>query len=133
VRTLLAAFMIGLLAVAISAANRSWQTGTWTEATTQRQLLDFGPGSSPFGGPGGPGGPGSPTMRAMADVRVYVIETDDLRLELKDVVAVGRRSIDVTVGTSVTFAIDKNSLYVKDADGTEHKLRITKKIAKSKP
>ncbi len=72
-------------------------------------------------------------MRAMADVRVYVIETDDLRLELKDVVPVGRRSIDVTLGTSVTFAIDKSSLYVKDLDGTEHKLRITKKIAKSKP
>ena len=72
-------------------------------------------------------------MRAMADVRVYAIETDDLRLELKDVVPVGRRSIEVIIGTAVTFAIDKNSVYVKDADGTEHKLRLTKKVAKSKP
>jgi hypothetical protein len=139
VRTPLATFMIGVLVVigplvaAISAADRPWQTGKWTESSTTRQLLDFGPGSSPFGGPGGPGGPGVPTMRAMADVRVYVIETDALRLELKDVVPVGRRSIEVTIGTPVTFAIDKNSLYVKDADGTEHKLRITKKIAKPHP
>jgi hypothetical protein len=27
----------------------------------------------------------------------------------------------------VTFALEKNTVYVKDADGTEHKLRVTKK------
>jgi hypothetical protein len=48
-------------------------------------------------------------------------------------VAVGRRSIDVTIGTAVTFALDKNAVYVKDANGTEHKLRLTKKIIKTKP
>ena len=36
-------------------------------------------------------------MRAMADVRRFVIETDEMRLEMEDTVPIGRRSIDVTV------------------------------------
>ena len=105
------------------AANRHWQTGTWREAQTRRRMLDFGPGSSSFDGR-----PTSPSMRAMADIRTYVIETDDLRLELEDVVPVGRRSVEVTLGTPVTFALEKNTVYVRDADGKEHKLRVTKKL-----
>jgi hypothetical protein len=107
------------------AANRHWQTGTWREAETKRKMLDFGPGSSTFDGR-----PSSPSMRAMADVRTYVIETDDLRIELEDVVPVGRRSVDVTLGTSVTFALEKNTVYVRDPDGKEHKLRVTRKVSK---
>jgi hypothetical protein len=72
-------------------------------------------------------------MRAMADVYVYVIETDEIHLEMKEVVAVGRRSVDVVPGADVTFAFQKNTVYVRDPDGTEHKLRVTKKIAKAKP
>ena len=68
-------------------------------------------------------------MRAMADIRTYVIETDDVRLELKDVVAVGRRSVDAIPGAPVTFALHKNTVYVRDPDGTEHTLRVTKKVS----
>lgn len=109
-----------------AATERHWQTGTWREVDVKRQLLDFGPGASGFGGPA------APALRAMADVRVYVIETDDLRLELKDVVAVGRRSVDATVGQPVTFALERNSLYVRDPDGKEYRLRVTKKIQKTR-
>ena len=70
-------------------------------------------------------------MRAMADVRTYVIETDTLRLEIEDVVPIGRRSLDVSIGDRVTFAVDKKSVYVRDADGKEHKLRLTKRTAKN--
>jgi hypothetical protein len=111
----------------LTAAERSWQTGTWTDAGTKRQLIDFGPGSSGFGPPGR-----NPSMRAMADVRTYVIETDNLRLELQDTVPVGRRSVDVEIGAPVTFAIDKKAVYVRDPDGKEHKLRITKQTAKDR-
>jgi len=93
--------------------------------------VDFGPGASPFGGNGG-GRPPSPSMRAMADVRTYVIETDDLRLELEDVVQVNTRSIDAVIGLPVIFALEKSSVYVRDSDGIEHKLRVTKKTAKPK-
>jgi hypothetical protein len=127
-RTPTAVLLIGLLfaAPAVCAAERHWQTGTWREIDVKRKMLDFGPGSTSFDG----GGRGTPTMRAMADVRTFVIETDDLRLELEDVVPIGRRSIDATVGESATFALEKNTVYVRDADGKEHKLRVTKKTRK---
>ena len=121
--------LIALTASHAVAAEKQWQTGTWGDVTTSRQIVDFGPGSSSFGNPK----PSSPSMRAMADVYVYVIETDDVHLEMKDVVAVGRRTVDVVPGADVTFALQKNTVYVRDPDGTEHKLRVTKKIAKAKP
>jgi hypothetical protein len=107
-------------------ARRDWQTGTWTKVDVSRQVVDFGPGSSSFGGPPSQ----TPAMRAMADVRIYVIETSDLRLEIKDVVPIGRRAVDAEVGQPVTFALDKNTVYIRDPDGTEHKLRVTKKTPK---
>ena len=120
--------LLALLAATVChAADRQWQTGTWTDVSTKRELLDFGPGASPFGG-----GRSAPPMRAMADTRIYIIETDVLRLELKDVVAVGHRSIDAVVGLAVTFALEKNTIWIRDADGTEHKLRVTKKTTKAR-
>src|SRR4051812_39451160 len=85
------------------AADRKWQTGKWIDVGTKRQMMDFGPGATSFD----PRGRGL-SMRAMADVRTYVIETDDLRIELQDVVSVNKRSVDVVVGQPVTFALEKN-------------------------
>jgi len=131
----IAAMVIGLGVLAVAAPSRAgdrhWQTGTWKDVGVARQMLDFGPGSSGFGGVGGGRGP-TVGMQAMADVRTYVIETDELRLELKDVVPIGRRSIDATIGDPVTFAIEKKTVYVRDANGMEHKLRLTKKVEKQK-
>ena len=105
-----------------AAAERHWQTGTWTEVSVKRQMIDFGPGSTPFD----QGRPAA-AMRAMADVHVYVIETAVLRLELKDVVSVDKRSLEAVVGQPVTFALEKSTVYIRDADGTEHKLRVAQK------
>jgi hypothetical protein len=113
--------------VALGAADRHWQTGKWVDVSVKRRMVDFGPGSSPFGG--GQQRP-APTMRAMADVRLYVIETDELRLELEDLVQVNTRSIDAVIGLPVTFALEKNAVYVRDSDNVEHKLRVTKKTAR---
>src|SRR3954453_13852797 len=95
-------------AAALSAADRHWQTGKWVDVNVKRRIVDFGPGSSPFGGGGQRP---APTMRAMADVRTYVIETDELRLELEDLVQVNSRSIDGVIGLPVTFALEKNAVY----------------------
>ena len=119
------ALLILLMSAAASslAAERQWQTGTWGDVTTKRKLIDFGPGASPFGR-----ARTQPSMRAMADVRNFVIETDSLRIEMEDTVPVGRRSIDPIVGAAVTFAVDKKAVYVRDEQGREHKLRLTKKV-----
>jgi hypothetical protein len=119
--TWLAVFLMATAALGL-AADRHWQTGTWGDTTTERRMVDFGPGSSGFGPPRS-----SPSMRAMADVHRFVIETDDLRLEIEDTVPVGRRSIEVSVGGKATFALEKSTVYVRDQDG-QHKLRLVKKI-----
>jgi hypothetical protein len=126
-RTLTAVLLVALAAPTsvAAAAERHWQSGTWRDADVTRRMIDFGPGSTSFDG----GRRGTPAMRAMADVHTYVLEGDGVRLELEEVVPVGRRSIDATIGESVSFALEKNSVYVKDADGKEHKLRVTKKTA----
>ncbi len=42
--------------------------------------------------------------------------------------AVGRSTL--VVGEAVTFAVVKNTLYVRDPNGLEHRLRVTKKLTK---
>ena len=108
-----------------AAADRHWQTGTWTDVSVTRQMVDFGPGSTPFDR-----GRSVPTLRALADVRTYVIETETLHLELKDVVQVNKRSLEAVVGQPVTFALDKKTIYVRDSDGIEHKLRVTRQTTR---
>jgi len=122
------AILLALVSVAVlGAADRKWQTGKWIDVSTKRRMVDFGPGSSPFGSDGRPS---APVMRAQADVKTYVIETDAIRLELEDVVKVNTRSLDAVVGLPVTFALEKNTVYVRDSDHVEHKLRVTKKTSK---
>jgi hypothetical protein len=110
-----------------AAADRKWQTGIWADITTKRRIVDFGPGASGFGRPGT-----TPQMQAMADVHRFIIETDQARIEIEDTVPVGRRSFDATIGAMVTFAVEKNSVYVRDSGGTEHKLRLIKKTDRAK-
>ena len=123
------AILYALVALSVvHAADRHWQTGKWIDVNQKRRIVDFGPGASPFGSGGGR--PSTPSMRAEADVRLYVIETDTLRLELEDVVKVNTRSLDAVIGLPVTFALEKNTVYVRDSAGVEHKLRVTKKTNK---
>ena len=121
--------LFALLAVSpLSAAERHWQTGKWIDVSVKRRMVDFGPGASPFGA--GSGRPSTPSMKAQADVKTYVIETDTLRLELEEVAQVNTRSIDAVIGLPAVFALEKNTVYVRDSDGVEHKLKVTKKVNK---
>jgi hypothetical protein len=70
-------------------------------------------------------------MRAMADLRHFVIETDEIRIEAEDTVPVGRRSFEAVTGAKVLFAVEKNTVYVRDPGGPEHKLRLVKKVERS--
>jgi hypothetical protein len=113
------------MAVVANAADRQWQTGTWTEFSVQRQMMEFGPGVTPFDR-----GRRTSSMRAMADVGLYVIETAVLRLELKDVRPINKPGFDAIVGQPVTFALERNAVVVRGDDGLEYKLRVTKKTNK---
>jgi hypothetical protein len=115
-----------LIASSAVAADRKWQTGTWGEISTARQMVAFGPGQSSFDPPNA-----ALQMQAMAEVRVFTIVTGEFTYELRDTVPITRRSLEVLEGSPVTFAVEKNTVYVRDKDGTEHKLRLTKKTATS--
>lgn len=127
-RAIAVCLTLTLMPAVCVAAERKWQTGTWGDVTIKRRIVDFGPGASGFGRPAQ-----TPQMRALADLRRFVIETDEMRIEAEDTVSIGRRSFEAIAGASVTFAIDKKSVYVKDTDGTEHKLRLLKKVERGKP
>lgn len=121
------AFVVCLMTASLWAVERAWQQGIWREARTKRARVVFGMALN---------NPNSGTPRtappASQEIRTYVIETDDLRLELRENTTVDAPRIDVLIGQPVTFALEKNNLYIKAADGREHKLNVTKKSAKTK-
>jgi hypothetical protein len=109
-----------------TAADRRWQTGTWTDMGVKR---------TPFvGDPVAERMPTGFNKRAMTEVATYVIETDDRRYELQDMVAIGREAFDlhVTVGDSVTFAVEKKTAYIK-LDKGEYRLLVLKSERKKAP
>jgi hypothetical protein len=123
------AVFVVLLLGASAAADRKWQTGTWADIATKRTPWVGNPS----------GGTEALTVRstgtAMTEVAAYVIETDDQRIELEDVVAIGARgSIDaqVTVGAPVSFALNKKTAYVRLADGKEYRLRVTRQVPRTR-
>lgn len=111
-------------------ADRVWQTGTWRDALVERPRVVFGIA---------PRDPNSGVPRSSPppaqEIRKFVIETDTLRLELKQNATVDTPKIDALIGEPVTFALEKNTAYVKDLDGREHKMSVTKKgpIVKTVP
>jgi hypothetical protein len=120
------ALAIGMMTVNATAAGpeRAWHTGTWRGVQIVRPKVVFGVTRAPRVGSPAP---------AIAEVRTYIIETDDLRLELKENTTADAKRVDATVGEPVTFAIEKNTVYIKEAEGAEHKLSVTKKITKTRP
>ena len=120
-RTLAIALVVCFSVTWVWSAERAWQTGTWRDAQTKRPKVVFGVA------PTNPNGTPRVAPPAAQEVRTYVIETDTLRLELKENTTVDAPRLDVLIGEPVTFAIEKNSVYIKDASGKERKLSLTKK------
>jgi hypothetical protein len=114
------------LGVAPGASERHWQTGTCTDASVKRDLTvgQAAAGSRPFGPPR----PSSPPV--VPQVVAYVIETQDQRFEVKDIHPIGTDTLNLMVGDQVTFAVTKNTVYIRDAKGHEHRFRVTKKTRK---
>jgi hypothetical protein len=122
-RTGLAVVWLAVTVAGGFAAERPWEAGTWAEIRTTRPRVVFGLQPSP-------NGPRSHTPPTTTLVRVYVIETDVMRFELTDAAPPSLRTVEAVVGEAVTFAVDKNTLYVRGRNGVEHRLRVTKKLTK---
>jgi len=120
-RSIAAALAIGVLcgSAAVGAAERLWQTGTWREAKVERPRVLF---SAQTRDPNS----NLPRTAPARETRTYVIETETLRLELRQDATVDTPRIDVLLGEPVTFALEKKTLYVKDEEGREHKLSVRK-------
>jgi hypothetical protein len=101
------------------AKDRAWQVGTWRDVEVTRPKVVVGLQPSPMGGP--------PGVTTPMEVRIYVIETSALHLELKDAAPSNAPAFDVAIGGPVTFALEKDTVYVLDAKDTEHALHVTKK------
>jgi len=113
--------------VVCGAAERRWHTATCVDAGVKRDAR-MGAGAADFG----PFVRGRIPKGSTPEVATYVIETADERLEIQELEPIGRASLEITIGDQVVFALEKKTAYVKDANGTEHRLLVTKKSAKPK-
>lgn len=126
-RTAVAFVVLLLTAPAhFQAAERAWQTGKWIDVQIVRPKVVFGMISRD---PAQGGRRSAPPAR---EDRLYVIETDELRLEITQKANVDLPRIDAMIGEPVTFALEKKTIYIKDASGKEHKLSVAKKTTKTK-
>jgi hypothetical protein len=115
-------FGLAVFPLIATAAERQWQKGTWSEVKVTRPRIVIGLQSGPYGRDGR-----GPQPAGMTEVRTYVIVTEDLRLEVKEPNPPPRRSVEALVGDLVVFAIEKKNVFVRDSDGTEHRLQLTKR------
>jgi len=115
-----------MVATAAWPAEKVWQTGTWREVKVERPMFTFG---------GTPSMPNSGPPRSAAaprEKRTYVIETDTLRIEIRQDTTADTPHVDALVGEPVTFAIEKNTIWIKEDTGREYKMTVSKKSALAK-
>lgn len=127
IKRLALSFVICATAATVWSAERTWQTGIWREAKTERPKVVFGvaPNNPNTGAP-------RTSPPAAMEKRTYVIETDTVRLEIRLDATVDTPRIDALIGEPVTFALEKNDIYIKDLEGREHKMKVTKRTPKTK-
>ena len=115
---------------AAAGPRRQWQSGTLVDAGRKHDIA-IGGAASETRRPANPGGV-VPTFHGVPEVGTYVIETAELRLELEAMVPAKGSDFEqeITVGQPITFALEKNSVYVKLANGREQRLRLVKKSQK---
>ena len=112
-------FFTVVVLAAQGAADRRWQTGTWTQVGINRTLYVADVVHERL-----PPGYNTPSK---TEVARYVIETDDRRYHLQSMVAIGSDEFDVqvTVDSPVTFAVEKKTAYIKIAT-REYRLLVLK-------
>ncbi len=122
IRRLLFVVLVVLMAAPAWSAEKTWKTGTWRDAKVERPKVVFGiaPNTPNTGVPR--------SSTSAMERRTYVIETETERLEIRQDATVDTPRIDALVGEPVTFAVDKNDIWIKDSQGREHRMKVTKKV-----
>src|SRR5262245_31668442 len=115
-----------ICAATVWSAERTWETGIWREAKVERPKIVFGvaPSNPDAGAPRTPPVP--------MEKRTYVIETDTVRFEIRLDATVDTPRLDAPIGEPVTFALEKNDIYIKDLAGREHKMKVAKRTPRAK-
>jgi hypothetical protein len=118
--------------VPVPDSKRHWQTGTLVDAGITHKTFIGGAASETR--PPLNAGSVVPPPNTTPEVATYVIETDDLRLELQALVPINASTTEteLKVGQAVTFALEKSTVYIRLANGHEQKLHVVKKLAKKK-
>jgi len=98
----IALVLAALWAVPLQTVDRAWQSGVW-------------------------GTPGKPSR---AGIRAYAVETSLARLDVEEAVAKDVPPLDTPVGGAVAFAIDGDTLYVRQKSGAERALAIVRRTKK---
>ena len=114
--------------VVCAAAERKWQTGICTDVGTKR---DARVGAAAAGS--GPFVRGGTSRGTLPEVATFVIETETLRIEAQELQPIGPETLNLKAGDPVSLAIEKKTLYVRDAKGGERRLLITRSTVKPKP
>lgn len=104
-RLIILALAILAAAPLLRAADREWQTGVWAAPMV--------------------------TARVATPYRNYAIETDKVRWDVQETIARGSQAIASIAGTPVTFAVEKDIVYVKEGNA-ERALRLIKRSEKLK-
>jgi len=120
-------FLIAVLTVPglLDARERQWKTGVWADVRASRPKFVFG------GASGGPAKSGAPRTQAITEIRTYAIDAGDIRIELKETTTADMPPLGAVVGEQVVYALEKDTLYVRDARGREHPLHVTKRAPRA--
>jgi hypothetical protein len=123
-----------LSAVALLAADRNWQNGTLTGTEQEKVKEGSAETSSTEGSAKDKGNKTEFSKNTTATTtdhyetyQIYTIETDNRVYVVKEhLLFPWSKSANVSVGTAVKFAAEKNKVYILDDDKKEHKATIVK-------
>src|SRR5262245_53891728 len=103
IKTTLAVVMLSDVVVAATPPDRNWQTGSWTQVGINRTVFVADIVHERM--------PPDRNVPQKTEVARYVIDTEDRRYELQDMVAIGSNELArvVKIGDPVTFAVEKKT------------------------
>ena len=122
----LTSLVIVMTSSSMVAAELRWQTGTCTDAGVKRDITVGGhaAGRRPFG-------PGAATTKpTLPEIATYVLETEDRRFEIEDIVPIGAATLNIIPGDRVAFAVKKKNVYVRDSKGVQYRFKLVRSSPK---